>query len=50
MLIDRSQNESDVSKKIRTYHHAHHNLEPMEECSDKGCMIHTGRFPKRGEA
>lgn len=50
MLIDRSENESEVSKKIRMHHHAHHNLEPMEECDDRGCMIHTGRFPKRSSS
>jgi hypothetical protein len=34
---------------IRHYHHAHHNLEPMEECEELGCRIHTGWFPKRDD-
>lgn len=45
--IDRSKNESKVSQLIRMNHHANHNLEPMEECDDLGCRIHTGRIPKR---
>lgn len=49
MTIDRSLYESAVSKKIRMYHHAFHNLEPMEECTDRDCMLHTGRIPEKRE-
>ncbi len=44
MTIDRSTDESEVSKQIRMYHHAHHNLEPMEECDNRDCQLHTGRY------
>lgn len=46
--IDRSENESKVSQLIRMHHHANHNWEPMEECDELGCRVHTGRIPERG--
>lgn len=45
MVIDRSKDESQVSKIIRMNHHSEHNLNPMEECENRDCRLHTGRTP-----